>query len=84
MRTLALTGEIVLPAKRAQAPQLLQSRVLQRRPFLYAAYITPAASFVVLIRGKEGAGRDHTAGCVLYPVGPDHVSSICDSGRCSR
>jgi methylamine dehydrogenase heavy chain len=84
MTTLALTGEIVLPAKRAQAtPTYLNLGYSSDSRFLYVAYITPAASFGVLDpASRKVLGEIDTAGCVLViPWGPDHVSSICDSGR---
>jgi methylamine dehydrogenase heavy chain len=82
--TLALTGEIVLPAKRAQAtPTYFNLGYSSDSHFLYVAYITPAASFGVLDpASRKVVGEIDTAGCVLViPWGPNHVSSICDSGR---
>ena len=82
--TLAITGEIVLPAKRAQAtPTYFNLGYSSDSHFLYVAYITPAASFGVLDpASRKVLGEIDTAGCVLViPWGPDHVSSICDSGR---
>jgi methylamine dehydrogenase heavy chain len=82
--TLALTGEIVLPAKRAQAtPTYFNLGYSSDSHFLYVAYITPAASFGVLDpASRKVLGEIDTAGCVLViPWGPDHVSSICDSGQ---
>src|SRR5260221_62629 len=84
MTTLALTGEIVLPAKRAQAtPTYFNLGYSSDSHFLYAAYITPAASFGVLDpASRKVLGEIETAGCVLViPWGPNHVSSIFDSGR---
>lgn len=82
--TLAVTGEIVLPTKRLQAtPTYLNLGYSSDSHFLYAAYVTPAASFGVLDpAGKRVLGEIDTAGCVMViPWGPDHVSSICDNGR---
>jgi len=82
--TLAVTREIVLPPKRAQTLATLFNLAFSADGhFLYAAYVTPAASFGVLdpAQGKV-LGEIDTAGCVLaIPSGPDRVSSICESGR---
>jgi len=82
--TLAKTGEIILPAKHAQTfPMLYDVAYSSDARFLYASYLTPAASFGVLdpVR-KTVLGEIDTAGCVLViPSGPNHVSSICESGR---
>jgi len=82
--TLATTGEIVLPSKRAQTlPTLFNVAYSADARFLYAAYVTPAASFGVLDPAKRTVlGEIDTAGCVLViPSGPNRVSSICESGR---
>jgi methylamine dehydrogenase heavy chain len=82
--TLAITGEIVLPAKRAQAtPTYFNLGYSSDSHFLFVAYITPAASFGVLDpASRKVLGEIDTAGCVLViPWGPDHVSSICDGGQ---
>jgi methylamine dehydrogenase heavy chain len=83
-RTLAVTHEIVLPTKRAQTlPTLFNVAYSSDMHFVYAAYVTPAASFGVLdpARGTVLSEID-TAGCVLtIPAGPNRVSSICESGR---
>lgn len=83
--TLTVTGEIVLPPKRLQAaqPSLFQVAYSADGNFVYASYVTPAASFGVLdpVKKKVIAEID-TAGCVLViPSGPNRVSSICESGR---
>lgn len=82
--TLAVTHEIVLPAKRAMTlPSYFNLGYSADARFLYVSYITPAASFGVLDPNK-GTVLDEidTAGCVLViPSGPDKVSSICESGR---
>ena len=82
--TLAPSGEIVLPPKRAQtAPTIFNIGYSTDGHFLYVAYVTPAASFGVLdpVHGKV-LGEIDTAGCVLViPWGPNRVSSICESGR---
>ena len=82
--TLAVTREIVLPPKRAQTgPSLFNIAYSADARFLYAAYMTPAASFGVLdpAQGKV-LGEIDTAGCVLViPSGPNRVSSLCESGR---
>ena len=82
--TLAVTREIVLPSKRAETvPNLFNVAFSADGHFLYAAYITPAASFGVLdpAHGSVLAEID-TAGCVLViPSGPNRVSSMCENGR---
>jgi methylamine dehydrogenase heavy chain len=82
--TLAVTHEIVLPPKRAQtSPSLFGVAYSADARFLYASYMTPAASFGVLdpMQGTVLSEID-TAGCVLViPSGPNRVSSICESGR---
>jgi len=82
--TLAVTHEILLPAKRAQTgPSLFNLAYSDDGHLLYAAYMTPAASFGVLdpAAGKV-LGEIDTAGCVLViPSGRYRVSSLCESGR---
>ena len=83
-RTLHVTHEIVLPAKRAETiPSLFNVAYSADGHFVYAAYITPAASFGVL-DPEHGTvlGEIDTAGCQLViPSGPNRVSSLCESGR---
>jgi methylamine dehydrogenase heavy chain len=83
-RTLAVTGEIVLPPKRAQLfiPMYTLSYSADGH-FLYAAYITPATSFAVLDPlQRKVLGEINTAGCTMViPSGADRVSSLCESGR---
>jgi methylamine dehydrogenase heavy chain len=82
--TLAKTGEIVLPPKHAQTfPMLFDVAYSSDAKFLYAAYLTPAASFGVLDPVKKTVlGEIDTAGCALViPFGPNHVASLCESGR---
>lgn len=83
-RTLAVTGEIVLPPKRAQLFIPVYTLAYSADGhFLYAAYITPATSFAVLdpVQRKLLAEID-TAGCTMViPSGADRVSSLCESGR---
>src|SRR5882762_2460470 len=82
--TLTTTGEIVLPSKRAQtAPTIFNIAYSADGHFLYAAYVTPAASFGVLDPARRTVlGEIDTAGCVLViPWGPNRVSSLCESGR---
>ncbi len=82
--TLAPIREIVLPPKRAMTlPTLFNVSYSEDSRFVYAAYITPAASFGVL-DPQQGTvlGEIDTAGCVLaIPSGPNRVSSLCESGR---
>ena len=83
-RTLAVSGEIVLPPKRAQTlPTLFDLAYSSDARLLYVSYVTPAASFGVLDPVKKTVlGEIDTAGCVLViPSGPNRVSSICESGR---
>lgn len=82
--TLAKTGEIVLPPKHAQTfPMQFDVAYSSDAKFLYAAYLTPAASFGVLDPVKKTVlGEIDTAGCTLViPSGPNRVSSVCESGR---
>src|SRR6516225_3831753 len=82
--TLAVTHEILLPAKRALAgPGLFNIAYSADAHLLYAAYLTPAASFGVLDPAHGTVlGEIDTAGCVLViPSGPNRVSSICENGR---
>jgi methylamine dehydrogenase heavy chain len=82
--TLSKTGEIVLPPKHAQTlPMLFDVAYSEDGHFLYAPYLTPAASFGVLDPVKKTVLSEiDTAGCTLvYPSGPNRVASICESGR---
>ncbi len=82
--TLALTGEIVLPPKRAQGPPTYFNLGYGADGrFIYVSYISPAASFGVLDAAtKSVLSEIDTAGCVLViPSGTDRVSSLCDNGR---
>ena len=82
--TLAITHEIVLPAKRMQAiPTPFNIAYGSDGRFLYVAYMTPAASFGVLDPVKSAVLAEiDTTGCVLViPSGPNRVSSLCESGR---
>jgi methylamine dehydrogenase heavy chain len=82
--TLSVTHEIIVPSKRAlTGPGLFNLAYSADGHFLYAAYMTPAASFGVLdpAAGKV-LGEIDTAGCVLViPSGRYSVSSLCESGR---
>src|ERR1019366_5887562 len=81
---LALTGEIVLPPKRANTlPTYFNLAYSADSHFLYVSYVTPASSFGVLDPAKKTVlGEIDTAGCVLVITsGPNRVSSLCDSGR---
>jgi methylamine dehydrogenase heavy chain len=82
--TLSKTGEIVIPPKHAQTLPLLSTiGYSSDGKFVYVPYLTPAASFGVLDPGKKTVLSEiDTAGCTLvYPWGPNRVSSICESGR---
>jgi methylamine dehydrogenase heavy chain len=82
--TLTVTHEILLPSKRAlSALGLFNLAYSADGHLLYAAYMTPAATFGVLdpTAGKV-LGEIDTAGCVLViPSGHYRVSSLCESGR---
>lgn len=82
--TLAVTHEILLPSKRAlSVSSLFNLAYSGDGHLLYAAYMTPAASFGVLdpAAGKV-LGEIDTAGCVaVIPSGQYRVSSLCESGR---
>lgn len=82
--TLGTPREIVLAPKHAQTlPSYFNVSWSTDGHFLFAAYVTPAASFGVLdpAAGKL-LGEVDTAGCVLViPAGPNRVSSMCESGR---
>lgn len=82
--TLSVTGEIVLPNKRAEAPPTnFNVAYSSDGHFVYVAYLTPASSFGVLDPVKKAVLSEiDTAGCVLViPQGPNRVSSLCESGR---
>jgi methylamine dehydrogenase heavy chain len=82
--TLASSGEIIIPPKRANTLQsYFNLGYSSDARFLYVAYLTPASSFGVLDPAKKSViGEIDTAGCVLViPYGPNRVSSLCDSGR---
>jgi methylamine dehydrogenase heavy chain len=82
--TLAKTGEIVIPAKHTHTlANFFTVAYSADGRFLYTPYLTPAASFGVLDPAKKTVLSEiDTAGCTLViPWGPNHVSSICESGR---
>jgi len=82
--TLTVTHEILLPSKRAlSALGLFNLSYSADGHLLYAAYMTPAASFGVLDPAAGTVlGEVDTAGCVLViPSGHYRVSSLCESGR---
>jgi methylamine dehydrogenase heavy chain len=82
--TLGKTGEIVIPPKHAQTLAMLFTIGYSADgKFVYVSYLTPAASFGVLDPAqKKVLSEIDTAGCTLvFPWGPNHVSSICESGR---
>jgi len=82
--TLDVTGEIVLPPKRALTlPTIFSLAYSSDERFLYVSYITPAASFGVLDpAAKKVLSEVDTSGCVLViPWGPNRVSSLCENGR---
>ena len=82
--TLAVTHEILLPSKRAlSVSSLFNLAYSADAHFLYAAYMTPAASFGVLdLAAGTVLGEIDTAGCVeVIPSGHYRVSSLCESGR---
>jgi methylamine dehydrogenase heavy chain len=82
--TLDKTGEIVIPPKHAQTLATLFTVAYSADGrFLYTPYLTPAASFGVLDPARKTVLSEiDTAGCTLvFPWGPNQVSSICESGR---
>ena len=82
--TLSTTHEIVLPEKRAQTlPTYFNVSYSSDGHFVYASYVTPAASFGVLDPQHDRLlGEIETTGCVLViPSGPNRVSSLCQDGR---
>jgi methylamine dehydrogenase heavy chain len=82
--TLTVTHEILLPSKRAlSVSSLFNLAYSPDGRFLYAAYMTPAASFGVLDPASGTIlGEIDTAGCVeVIPSGQYRVSSLCESGR---
>ena len=82
--TLAVTHEILLPSKRAlSVSSLFNLAYSADGHLLYAAYMTPAASFGVLdLAAGAVLGEIDTAGCVeVIPSGHYRVSSLCESGR---
>ena len=82
--TLTVTHEIPLPSKRAlSATSLFNLAYSADGHLLYAAYMTPAASFGVLDPAAGTTlGEIDTAGCVaVIPSGHYRVSSLCESGR---
>src|SRR6516162_1838201 len=81
--TLTVTHEILLPSKRAlSALGLFNLSYSADGHLLYAAYMTPAASFGVLDPAAGTVlGEIDTAGCVLViPSGRYRVSSLFGSG----
>ncbi len=82
--TLATSGEIVIPPKHAQTLAMMFDVAYSADGrFVYVPYLTPAASFGVLDPIKKRVLSEiDTAGCVLvFPSGPNRVSSLCESGR---
>ena len=82
--TLAVTHEILLPSTRAlSVSSLFNIAYSGDGHLLYAAYMTPAASFGVLDLGAGTVLSEiDTTGCVqVIPSGHYRVSSICESGR---
>jgi methylamine dehydrogenase heavy chain len=82
--TLTVTHEILLSSKRAlTAMGLFNLAYSADGRLLYAAYMTPAASFGVLDPAAGTVlGEIDTAGCALViPSGHYRVSSLCESGR---
>ena len=82
--TLAKTGEIVIPPKHVQSlTTVFTVAYSSDGRFLYTPYLTPAASFGVLDPAKKTVLSEiDTAGCTLvFPWGPNRVSSLCESGR---
>jgi len=82
--TLTVKHEILLPSKRAlSVSSLFNLAYSPDGRLLYAAYMTPAASFGVLDPAAGTIlGEIDTAGCVeVIPSGQYRVSALCESGR---
>lgn len=82
--TLALSGEIVVPAKRAQTlPTLYNLTYSADAHLLYLTNLTPAASVTVVDVAKRSVvGEVDTDGCVLaIPSAARRISALCESGR---
>ncbi|MBS0367199.1 MAG: amine dehydrogenase [Proteobacteria bacterium] len=81
---LTVKHEVILPSKRAMTgPSLFNVAYSDDAHLLYAAYITPAASFGVIdALHYRMLGEIDTAGCVMTIPGTGYrVSSICENGR---
>ena len=82
--TLTVTGEVVLPPKRANTlPTAYNVSFSADQHFVYSTNLTPAASFTVVDLAKAAvAGEIDTDGCVLaIPSAQRRVSSLCENGR---
>ena len=81
--TLAITREIVLPPKRSQTVAMFHNvNFSPDGRFLYAAYVTPGASFgVVDVANGRVLGEIDTGGCFLVIPFAAGVSSLCGNGR---
>ncbi|SAL80183.1 amine dehydrogenase [Caballeronia peredens] len=82
--TLDVTGEIVIPAKHAQAvPTPYNTALSDDGSRLFVSNITPSTSVTVIdTAAKKVVGEIDTDGCVLaYPTGNDRFSALCESGK---
>jgi methylamine dehydrogenase heavy chain len=81
--TLAVTGEISIPAKRSSnMPMMANSEFTDDDRFLLIYNFNPAQSVsVVDTKTRKFVGEIETAGCALiYPTGPRSFFSICGDG----
>jgi methylamine dehydrogenase heavy chain len=82
-RTLTVTGEISIPAKRSSnMPMMANSEFTDDERFLLIYNFNPAQSVsVVDTKARKFVGEIETAGCALvYPTGPRSFFSICGDG----
>ena len=82
--TLNVSGEIVLPPKRAQTLPTLYNVVYSADgKQLYVTNLSPAASYTVVDVVKRAVvGEIDTDGCVLViPSAQRRISSLCENGR---
>jgi methylamine dehydrogenase heavy chain len=82
-RTLTVTGEIAIPAKRSSnMPMMANSEFTDDERFLLIYNFNPAQSVsVVDAKARKFVGEIETAGCALvYPTGPRSFFSVCGDG----
>jgi len=82
-RTLAVRGEIGIPAKRSSnMPMMANAELTDDDRFLLIYNFNPAQSVTVVdTRTRKFVGEIETAGCALvYPTGPRSFFSVCADG----